>query len=97
MTCSDDTRSKRLPSAKIVTGLALSALLVLGAVATLARAEDHRDWRGGDRHGNNRGYYGAPPVVYGAPYYSPGYYYPPPVIYGSGIGINLPGVAIGIR
>lgn len=91
MTCSNDTRSKRLLSAKIVTGLAFSALLALGSFATSASAEDRRDWHG-DRHGYYGGYYGAPPVVYGSPYYAP-----PPVIYGPGIGINLPGVAIGIR
>ena len=59
------------------------------------RGDDHRggehrgdDHRGGDHRGGgwNGGYYAAPPVVYGAPYYSP-----PPVvgIYLGGIGINI--------
>jgi hypothetical protein len=77
---------------------ALATFLAAGAIATPAVAQDeHRDrdhghgpdydrgeWHGGD--------YGGPPVVYGSPYYAP-----PPVIYGPGVGINLPGVAIGIR
>jgi hypothetical protein len=92
MTCSNDIRSKRLPSAKLVTGLGLCALLALGTFATLAHAEDHHGWHGHDRHGYYGGYYGAPPIVYGSPYYAP-----PPVVYGPGIGINLPGIAIGIR
>ena len=95
MTCSNGTTSIRLLSA---TGLAFSALLVLGALATPALADDHHDRRGDDRrggyeHGDHyRGYYNAPPVVYGSPYYAP-----PPVVYGPGIGIVLPGVAIGVR
>jgi hypothetical protein len=93
MTYSNDIRPKRLPSAKILTGLAFCALFALGTFATLAHAEDHHGGRDrGDRHGYYGGYYGAPPVVYGSPYY-----YPPPVVYGPGIGINLPGVAIGIH
>jgi hypothetical protein len=53
-------------------------------------ARGHRVWSGG--------YYAAPPVVYGNPYGEPGYYYPPPVVYGpsAGVGINLPGVSLGI-
>jgi hypothetical protein len=60
-------------------------------------ARGHRVWSGG--------YYAAPPVVYGNPYAEPvypygepGYYYPPPVVYGpsAGVGINLPGVSLGI-
>ncbi len=92
MTCSNSTTSRRLLSATIATGLAFSALLVLGAVATPALADDHHDRRGDDRRGYGGGYYNAPPVVYGAPYYAP-----PPVVYGPGIGIALPGVNIGIR
>jgi hypothetical protein len=95
MTSTDDTSSKRPLSATFVTGLGATALLALCSFATVAFADghrdEHRDWRG-DRHGYYGGYYGAPPVVYGSPYY-----YPPPVVYGPGIGINLPGVAIGIR
>jgi hypothetical protein len=88
MTRSDDTRSKHLPFATIVTGFALCALFALGTLATLAHADEHHGGRDGDWHG----YYRAPPVVYGSPYY-----YPPPVVYGPGIGINLPGIAIGIH
>jgi len=59
-------------------------------------------YRGGGRgyRGGGGGYYGAPPVVYGgySPnyYYGPDYYAPPPVAYGPGLGVNLPGVSIGI-
>ena len=88
MTNNNDAKSTRLHSARIATGLAISALLVLGTVATSARAEDHHDRRG-ERHDYHRGYYNAPPIVYGSPYYAP-----PPVVYGPGIGINLPGISI---
>jgi hypothetical protein len=91
MTCTTDTTSKRPLSAKLMGGVAVAALLALGAFATPASA----DWHG-DRRGYYGGYYQAPPVVYGGGYYnSP--YYAPPVIYGPGIGINLPGVSIGIQ
>jgi hypothetical protein len=100
------TTSKRRLSAKLVGGVAISALFVLGTFAGSARADD--DDRGehhGYHHNWNGGYYNAPPVVYGSPYpYGYGYsgyygtpYYYPPVVYGPGIGINLPGVSIGIR
>jgi hypothetical protein len=95
--------SKRRLSARLLGGLAVSALLALGTFATPA----HADWNGDQReyhHNWNGGYYRAPPVVYGSPYYGGGYngyygspYYAPPVVYGPGIGINLPGVNIGIR
>jgi len=93
MTCSNGFISQRLLSATVATGLAFSAMLVLGTVATPAHAEDHHDRRGDDRRGDygSRGYYNPPPIVYGSPYYAP------PVVYGPGIGIVLPGVAIGIR
>ncbi len=94
--------SKPRPSARIATGLALSALLVLAMSAGSVRAEDrhddrgHGDRRGYDHHGGDGGwtggYYAAPPVVYGTPYYAP-----PPVVYGPAVGISLPGVSIGIR
>jgi hypothetical protein len=91
------TTSKRRLSATLAGGVAISALLVLGAFATPASAE----WRDNHREHNwNGGYYRAPPVVYGSPYYNGYYgtpYYAPPVVYGPGIGINLPGVNIGIR
>ena len=69
------------------------------------RGGDH-DWRGGDYRGNRGrggwggGYYRAPPVVYGSPYYTPyatPYYSPPPVVYGPGIGVITPGVRVRIR
>ncbi|HEY5209278.1 MAG TPA: hypothetical protein VIJ42_07525 [Stellaceae bacterium] len=60
----------------------------------------YRGGGGGHWRGGGGGYYAAPPVVYGgySPnyYYGPDYYAPPPVAYGPGIGVNLPGVSIGI-
>ena len=90
MTWNIGTTSKRRLSARLVGGVAISALLALGAFATPASA----DWDGNHRgyhHNWNGGYYNAPPVVYGSPYYYP------PVVYGPGVGISLPGVNIGIR
>jgi len=79
--------------AALAVGLALSAVLVLGSFATSASADDRGHDRGHDRgYGWSGGYYAAPPVVYDAPGY-----YPPPVVYGPGIGINLPGVSVGIH
>jgi hypothetical protein len=89
---------KRHLSGKAAASLALSACLVLGAFVASAGAQPRRDdHRGGDRHFDHRddrgrGYYAPPPVVYGGPAY-----YPPPVVYGPTIGINLPGVSIGIQ
>ncbi|HXP03154.1 MAG TPA: hypothetical protein VN808_03470 [Stellaceae bacterium] len=94
MTQVNDTTSKRRLSAKLMGGIAISALLALGAFATPASA----DWNG--YHNWNGGYYHAPPVVYGSPYgygYYGSPYYAPPVVYGPGIGISLPGINIGIR
>jgi hypothetical protein len=89
--------SKRGVSARLMAGLAVSALLALGTFATPANA----DWDGNHSHHNwNGGYYHSPPVVYGSPYRNRYYgspYYAPPVVYGPGIGISLPGVNIGIR
>jgi hypothetical protein len=88
-------------SAKLVGGVAIAALLALGAVAPA-----HAEWRGDDHRGGGGhnwggGYYNAPPVVYGSPYNNGYYgapgYYAPPVVYGGGIGVSLPGVNIGIR
>jgi hypothetical protein len=92
MTCSNDARSKRHLSTITPTGLACAALLVLGTVVTSAQAEDRHDRRGGERHSYYGHSYAAPPVVYGSPYYAA-----PPVVYGPGIGIDLPGIAIGIH
>jgi hypothetical protein len=102
MTCIIDTKSKRL-SAKLATGVAISAFLVLGTFVASASAQPHRDdhRRGDDRGWNQNGsghgwagggYYAAPPVVYGGPAY-----YPPPVIYSPGIAIVVPGVVIGVQ
>jgi len=101
MTCIIDAKSNRL-SAKLLTGLAISAVLVLGTLAVPASAQEHRDDHrpGPQDHRDDRGghrdwggaYYSAPPVVYGTPYYAP-----PPVIYGSGIGIEVPGISVNIR
>ncbi|HVC56877.1 MAG TPA: hypothetical protein VND95_13030 [Stellaceae bacterium] len=100
MTETIDTASKRRLSAKLAAGLAISAMLALGTSAVPAHARAYH-------HYYNGGYYRAPPVVYGSrygygyygsPYYggSP-YYYAPPLVYGPSIGINLPGLSIGIR
>jgi hypothetical protein len=96
-----NTKPKPHLPAKLAATLAVSALLALGTfVQPTSAAPRHFVHRGYDhrhfayRGSWNGGYYGAPPVVYGAPY---SYYNPPPVVYGPGIGINLPGVSIGIR
>jgi hypothetical protein len=98
MTWNIGTTSNRRLSAKLVGGVAISALVALGTFAGSAHAE----WRG-DHRGHNwgGGYYAAPPVVYGSPYGSSYYgapgYYAPPVVYGPGVGVSLPGINIGIR
>lgn len=94
-----DANSTRRPSARLAAGIAISALLALGAFAAPASA----DWNDNHHRGHhnwNGGYYHSPPVVYGSPYGSGYYgspYYYPPVVYGPSVGINLPGVNIGIR
>ena len=94
---SNASSTPRLTTA-VAVGLALSAVLAFGSFTTSASAEDrdrdrgHDDRGRGDRdHGWTGGYYAAPPVVYGAPAYSP------PVVYGPSVGISVPGVSIGIR
>jgi hypothetical protein len=92
-----NTNSRRRLSAKLAAGLAISAIL---AVGTFAGSADAREHDGGYRHNWNGGYYAAPPVVYGSAYgggYYGSPYYAPPLVYGPGIGINLPGINIGIR
>ena len=99
MTWNIGTTLKHRPSVKLVGGIAISALLALGAFNGPASANWNSD-RGGYHHNWNGGYYHAPPVVYGSPYGNGSYgapYYAPPVVYAPGIGINLPGVSIGIR
>jgi hypothetical protein len=58
------------------------ALCALFALGTLATLAYADEHHGW--HGDRHGYYG-------------GYYGAPPVVYGPGIGINLPGIAIGIH
>ena len=77
---------------RLTAGIAATAVIAFGLAATPAQAHwGDRDWHyHGWHHGWSGGYWNAPPVVYGNPYaYG---YYPPP-----GVGINLPGVSIGIR
>lgn len=96
MTEISNTNSKRRLSAKLAAGFVISAVLALGTYAAPA----HADWNGHHHGYYNGGYYRSPPVVYGSGYYGGYYgspYYAPPVVYGPGIGINLPGVSIGIR
>jgi|SRR5579864_3010535 len=97
MTWNIGTTSKRRLSVKLVGGIAVSALLVLGAFATPASAQYNHYYSGQYYNG---GYYRSPPVVYGSPYNNGYYgspYYAPPVVYGPGIGISLPFVSIGIQ
>jgi hypothetical protein len=91
--------SPRRPSAMLAVGAALTAVFLLGAIAPSARADDRHDDHRGDGRGygwGDGGYYPAPPVVYGSPYYAP-YYVAPPVVYGPAVGIELPGVNIRLR
>ncbi len=99
MACIIGTNSRRHLSAKFASGLAISALLVLGTFIASASADQRRDdHRGGERGGGHwhggggGGYYPAPPVVYGTPYYAP-----PPVVYGPAVGVYVPGITIGIQ
>ncbi|HZK92229.1 MAG TPA: hypothetical protein VFC56_18980 [Stellaceae bacterium] len=94
-------RPPRAWPARLIAGTVVAVVLALGFTAGPAHARwdehrdehrsEHREWH----RGWSGGYWGAPPVVYGNPYrYG---YYPPAAVYGPGIGINLPGVSIGIR
>ena len=88
-------QSKHSPMAKRAAGIALSSVLILGAIVAAASAQGyHGDRRGGyhggDRGGWNGGYYAPPPVVYGGPYYAP-----PPVVYAPGVTLVVPGIAMG--
>ena len=112
MSRNDNTEPKRRLSVKAAAGIALSAMLALGALAAPAYAgwgdrpgghqgdnqgghqDAHRDDDRGRSYGANV-YYAPPPVVYVAPYAGTPYY-PPPVVYGPAVGVNLPGVSIGI-
>jgi len=114
MTCIINTKSKRSLSAGLAAGLAISAFFAVGTFAVPAKADGDRGYhRGGEYHayrgyrgwnrGWNRGwsggYYRAPPIIYGSPYYYPYYprrrYYPPPIVYDPGI--YVPGISVQIR
>jgi len=83
-----DTKSKTRWSAGLMAGVIITATIALGTFAGTAGAEERWEHRDRDRHRDwNGGYYRAPPVVYGSPYYQP--YYAPPVVYGPGFGLNL--------
>jgi hypothetical protein len=80
--------SKRRWPVAVAAGAMLTATLAFGCLPGAANAQErwrehreyrHRDWNGG--------YYRAPPVVYGSPYYAP--YYAPPLIYGPGFSVNI--------
>ncbi len=98
------TQSKIRLSLPVAGAVALCAMFALGAFAPVSHADERHDNDRGERHddrGEHRGwdgggYYVAPPVVYGSPYYQP-YYAPPPVVYGPSVGIALPGINIGIH
>jgi hypothetical protein len=107
LTCIIDAGPKRHLSKRLAGGFVLAALLTLGTYVAPAGAQPrhddhHDDHHGGDRrvvrHDDDRhdyhggGYYPAPPVVYGGPVYAA-----PPLVYGPTIGINLPGLSIGIQ
>jgi hypothetical protein len=83
-----DTKSKRRWPLGLAAGIILAATLSAGAFPGSASAEWRRDERR-DEHRDyhhrdwDRGYYRAPPVVYGRPYYAP------PVVYGSPFGLNI--------
>ena len=79
--------AKRRRPAVIATGIILAATLALGSFSGSANAEWHDRDRHEHRRDGDRGYYRAPPVVYGTPYYAP--YYAPPVVYGSPFGLNI--------
>jgi len=101
-----DKQSTQHRSARLAAGLAFSACLVLGTFVASASAQPHGGGGHGGGHGEGhgggqqryahggggRGYYRAPPVVYGSPYGGSYYgapYYPPPVVYIPGIGIGV--------
>ena len=100
MSSTNDTKSMRRRSAKVAAGVAISAMLALGAFIAPAQAQwtdSYGYYHSGYRHYYTGGYYRAPPVAYSG-YYGNGYgYYAPPVVYGPGISLSLPFVSLGIR
>jgi hypothetical protein len=65
MTCIIDTKSTRRLSAKLMAGLAISALLAVATFAAPANAASADQQNLPYGYG---GYYPAPPVAYGSPY-----------------------------
>jgi hypothetical protein len=96
------TRSGRGLSAETAISMGFAALLAVGTLASPAAARDDHDndrqrsWQDNrnDWHGEERGYYRAPPVVYDR-YVAPTYY-APPVVYGPSYG-SSPGLTITIQ
>jgi hypothetical protein len=84
MTRISDPKSKRRRQAGLAAGIMLSATLALGSFSGSAGADERRGDRRDEHRGGERGYYRAPPVVYGSPYYAT-----PPVVYGSPFGLNV--------
>ena len=102
MSSTNDTQPKRRRPASAAAGVAILAMLAVGALAGAAgaHAEDRGHYRGyphGRQNGWNQrwhgGHYRRPPVVYGPGYGAPygGYpgYYPPPVVFGPGFGVII--------
>jgi len=84
MTRTSDITTKRHWTATASVAVILTAAVVFGGFTGSASAADHRWDRHDDHRGGwNGGYYRAPPVVYGTPYYAP------PLIYGPGLNINI--------
>jgi hypothetical protein len=96
MTNITGTKSRHRWPPGLAAGIVLAATLTIGAFPGSADAEWRRDDRRDDRRGDRRderrdyhhrdwnsGYYRAPPVVYGSPYYAP------PVVYGNPFGLNI--------
>jgi len=81
-----DTTSKRRPRAGLMATVIVTAAVAVGTFSGPADAQERR-WEHRDYHHRdwNGGYYRAPPVVYGSPYYYP------PVVYGypGGLSINI--------
>lgn len=93
-----DAQLKRRLSATLAAGVLLAATFMITSFPRSAVAADHRGGGGGGHRGGGGGghrgggwgggYYAAPPVVYGSPYYAP-YYAPPPVVFGVPFGLNI--------
>ena len=111
MTCIIDVKSNRHLLAKLAAGLTMSVLLVLGTLVASAGAEAHpADHRGAHHGGDHRGVAPASAAEHRGYHHGGDYrgdrghagrdgddYRVPPVVYGPAIGINLPGISIGVR